>query len=155
MQKVRCAIYTRKSSDEGLNKEFNTLEAQYEAGLNYIKSQVYKNWELVPERYDDGGFSGGNINRPALQRLLEDVRQDKIDMIVVYKIDRLTRSLNDFSKLVEILDAHQCSFVSVTQNFNTYDSMGRLTLNMLLSFAQFEREVDAERFRDKVEASRK
>lgn len=155
MQKVRCAIYTRKSSDEGLNKEFNTLEAQYEAGLNYIKSQVYKNWELVPERYDDGGFSGGNINRPALQRLLEDVRQDKIDMIVVYKIDRLTRSLNDFSKLVEILDAHQCSFVSVTQNFNTYDSMGRLTLNMLLSFAQFEREVDAERIRDKVAASRK
>ena len=155
MQKVRCAIYTRKSTDEGLEKEFNSLEAQYEAGLNYIKSQVYKGWEVIPERYDDGGYSGGNINRPALQKLLDDVRKDKIDMIVVYKIDRLTRSLTDFSKLVDVFDAHQCSFVSVTQNFNTYDSMGRLTLNMLLSFAQFEREVDAERIRDKVAASRK
>lgn len=155
MQHVRCAIYTRKSTDDGLEKEFNTLDAQYEAGVNYVKSQVYKGWEVVPERYDDGGYSGGNLNRPALQRLLEAVRQDKVDMIVVYKIDRLTRSLTDFSKLVEVLDAHQCSFVSVTQNFNTYDSMGRLTLNMLLSFAQFEREVDAERIRDKVAASRK
>ena len=154
-KKVRCAIYTRKSTDEGLDKEFNTLEAQREAGANYILSQKHQGWVLLEERYDDGGFSGGNINRPALKRLIHDVEAGKIDMIVVYKIDRLTRSLADFSKLIEVLDKHKCSFVSVTQNFNTYDSMGRLTLNVLLSFAQFEREVGAERIRDKVAASRK
>ena len=154
-KKVRCAIYTRKSTDEGLDKEFNTLEAQREAGANYILSQKHQGWVLLDERYDDGGFSGGNINRPALKRLINDVEAGKIDMIVVYKIDRLTRSLADFSKLIEVLDKHKCSFVSVTQNFNTYDSMGRLTLNVLLSFAQFEREVGAERIRDKVAASRK
>ncbi len=153
--KVRCAIYTRKSTDEGLDKEFNTLEAQREAGENYVRSQKHQGWVVLPEQYDDGGFSGGNINRPGLKRLMSDVTQGKVDMIVVYKIDRLTRSLADFSKLIEILDAHKCSFVSVTQNFNTSDSMGRLTLNMLLSFAQFEREVGAERIRDKVAASRK
>ena len=152
---VRCAVYTRKSTDEGLEKEFNSLEAQREAGESYIKSQKHQGWILLPDHYDDGGFSGGNMNRPALTRLLDDVKNNKIDMIVVYKIDRLTRALTDFSKLVEVFDAHNCSFVSVTQNFNTSDSMGRLTLNMLLSFAQFEREVGAERIRDKVAASRK
>ena len=152
---VRCAIYTRKSTDEGLDKEFNTLEAQREAGENYVRSQKHQGWVIIPERYDDGGFSGGNINRPALKKLMSDVEDGKVDMIVVYKIDRLTRSLADFSKLIEVLDKHSCSFVSVTQNFNTYDSMGRLTLNVLLSFAQFEREVGAERIRDKVAASRK
>ena len=126
-KKVRCAIYTRKSTDEGLDKEFNTLEAQREAGANYILSQKHQGWILLDERYDDGGFSGGNINRPALKRLIHDVEAGKIDMIVVYKIDRLTRSLADFSKLIEVLDKHKCSFVSVTQNFNTYDSMGRLS----------------------------
>lgn len=153
--KVRCAIYTRKSTDEGLDKEFNTLEAQREAGENYVRSQKHQGWVILPEQYNDGGFSGGNINRPALKRLMNDVEKGKVDMIVVYKIDRLTRSLADFSKLIEVLDRHKCSFVSVTQNFNTYDSMGRLTLNVLLSFAQFEREVGAERIRDKVAASRK
>ena len=128
-KKVRCAIYTRKSTDEGLDKEFNTLEAQREAGANYILSQKHQGWVLLDERYDDGGFSGGNINRPALKRLIHDVEAGKIDMIVVYKIDRLTRSLADFSKLIEVLDKHKCSFVSVTQNFNTYDSMGRLVFN--------------------------
>ena len=128
-KKVRCAIYTRKSTDEGLDKEFNTLEAQREAGANYILSQKHQGWVLLEERYDDGGFSGGNINRPALKRLIHDVEAGKIDMIVVYKIDRLTRSLADFSKLIEVLDKHKCSFVSVTQNFNTYDSMGRLVFN--------------------------
>ena len=154
LKKIRCAIYTRKSTEEGLDKEYNTLEAQRDAGMSYIKSQAYQGWVALAEHYDDGGFSGGNMDRPALQRLFEDVKQNKIDMIVVYKIDRLTRSLADFSKLIEILDEHKCSFVSVTQNFNTYDSMGRLTLNILLSFAQFEREVGAERIRDKVAASR-
>lgn len=152
---VRCAIYTRKSTDEGLEMEFNSLDAQREAGENYIKSQKSQGWKLIDERYDDGGFSGGNIERPALQRLMEDIKQDKIDMVVIYKIDRLTRSLMDFSKLVEVFDEHHCSFVSVTQNFNTADSMGRLTLNMLLSFAQFEREVIAERIHDKISASKK
>lgn len=137
-----------------MEKEFNTLEAQREAGVNYVKSQIHQGWTVLPEHYDDGGFSGGNINRPALKRLMEDVKKNKVDMIVVYKIDRLTRSLMDFSKLIEILDKHKCSFVSVTQNFNTYDSMGRLTLNVLLSFVQFEREVGAERIRDKIAASR-
>lgn len=155
MEEIKCAIYTRKSTDEGLEKEFNTLEAQREAGENYVKSQRHQGWVLVEEHYDDGGFSGGNMKRPALQRLLDDIKHGKINMIVVYKIDRLTRSLVDFSKMVDIFDKYHCSFVSVTQNFNTSDSMGRLTLNMLLSFAQFEREIGSERVRDKTAASRK
>lgn len=155
MNTVRCAIYTRKSTEEGLDKEFNTLEAQRESGENYVKSQSYQGWEIIPTRYDDGGFSGGNLNRPALQQLMSDVENGLVDMIVVYKIDRLTCSLVDFAKLVAVLDEHHCSFVSVTQNFNTYDSMGRLTLNVLLSFAQFEREVITERIRDKISASKK
>ena len=152
---IRCAVYTRKSTEEGLDKEFNTLEAQREAGENYIKSQKNLGWVLIPEYYDDGGYSGGTLKRPALQRLLSDVQDGKVDMIVVYKIDRLTRSLLDFSQLIKTLDAHECSFVSVTQNFNTCDSMGKLTLNILLSFAQFEREVSAERIRDKIAATKK
>lgn len=155
MKTIRCAIYTRKSTDDGLDKKFNTLEAQRESGENYVKSQAYQGWEIIPTHYDDGGFSGGSLKRPALQQLLQDVEAGLVDMIVVYKIDRLTRSLMDFSRLVEVLDRNQCSFVSVTQNFNTYDSMGRLTLNVLLSFAQFEREVITERIRDKVTASKK
>lgn len=154
LKTIRCAIYTRKSTDEGLNMEYNSLEAQRDAGENYIRSQAYQGWVALPERYDDGGYSGGSIERPALKKLIADVKADKIDMIVVYKIDRLTRSLIDFSQLVKVLDEHHCSFVAVTQNFNTYDSMGRLTLNILLSFAQFERELDAERIRDKIKASK-
>lgn len=152
---IKCAIYTRKSTDEGLDKEFNTLDAQRESGENYIKSQMNQGWELLPTRYDDGGFSGGTLERPALKRLLKDVENGLVNMIVVYKIDGLSRSLMDFAKLMEVLDRNQCSFVSVTQNFNTYDSMGRLMLNVLLSFAQFEREVITERIRDKVAASKK
>jgi len=155
MQKVRCAIYTRKSTDEGLDKEFNTLEAQREAGEAYVKSQVHEGWEIIKDRYDDGGFSGGNTERPALKRLIRDVKDGYVDMIVVYKIDRLTRSLYDFSKMVELFDEHKVSFVSVTQQFNTSTSMGRLTLNVLLSFAQFEREVSGERIRDKIAASKR
>ena len=155
IKSIKCAIYTRKSTDEGLEKEFNTLEAQREAGLNYVKSQVHQGWEALSEHYDDGGYSGGNMNRPALKRLFEDIKAGKVDMIVVYKIDRLTRSLTDFSKMMELFDEYKVSFVSVTQNFNTYDSMGRLTLNVLLSFAQFEREVSGERIRDKISASKK
>lgn len=153
--KIRCAVYTRKSTDEGLDKEFNTLEAQREAGENYIKSQRQEGWTLIADHYDDGGFSGGNMKRPALQRLVKDIEDGKVDMIVVYKIDRLTRSLLDFSKMVELFTKYNVSFVSVTQHFNTCDSMGKLTLNILLSFAQFEREVSSERIRDKFEASRK
>lgn len=123
IKKVRCAIYTRKSTDEGLEKEFNTLEAQREAGENFVMSQKAQGWEILPDHYDDGGYSGGNMNRPALERLFADIEADKVDMIVVYKIDRLPRSLMDFSKMIEIFDAHNCSFVSVTQNFNTADSM--------------------------------
>ena len=155
MDEIKCAIYTRKSTDEGLEKEFNTLEAQREASENFIKSQKHQGWVMLDEHYDDGGFSGGNMKRPALLHLLRDVEAGKVNMIVVYKIDRLTRSLSDFAKMVEVFDKYHCSFVSVTQNFNTADSMGRLTLNMLLSFAQFEREIDAERVRDKVAASKK
>lgn len=155
MTEIKCAIYTRKSTDEGLEKEFNTLEAQRESGENYIKSQKHQGWELIEKHYDDGGYSGGNMNRPALKQLFEDIKSGQVDMIVVYKIDRLTRSLIDFAKMVELFDAYHCSFVSVTQNFNTSDSMGRLTLNMLLSFAQFEREIDSERIRDKIHAARK
>jgi len=153
-QTLRCAIYTRKSTDEGLEQSFNSLDAQREACAAYVMSQTHEGWEAVAERYDDGGWSGGNMERPALRQLLEDVKAGKIDIIVVYKVDRLTRSLADFAKIVEILDAHGASFVSVTQAFNTTNSMGRLTLNVLLSFAQFEREVTAERIRDKVAASK-
>ena len=152
---MRCAIYTRKSTDEGLEQEFNSLDAQYEACANYIASQRHEGWRLVRQRYDDGGISGGTLERPSLKRLLEDIEAGRIQMIVVYKIDRLTRSLADFAKLVERLEASNCSFVSVTQAFNTSSSMGRLTLNVLLSFAQFEREVTAERIRDKIAASKK
>jgi site-specific DNA recombinase len=154
MNKVRCAIYTRKSSEEGLEQDFNSLHAQREACAAYVLSQASEGWTLLPEAYDDGGISGGTLERPALQRLLADVAAGAIDIIVVYKVDRLTRSLLDFSKLVERFDAHEVSFVSVTQSFNTTTSMGRLTLNMLLSFAQFEREVTAERIRDKLAASK-
>jgi DNA invertase Pin-like site-specific DNA recombinase len=152
---VRCAIYTRVSTDQGLDQEFNSLDAQYEASSAYIKSQAHAGWALIRSRYDDGGYSGGSTDRPDLQRLLDDIRARKIDVVVVYKVDRLTRSLADFAKLVELFDAHGVSFVSVTQQFNTTTSMGRLTLNVLLSFAQFEREVTSERIRDKIAASKR
>jgi DNA invertase Pin-like site-specific DNA recombinase len=154
-KKIRCAIYTRKSTDEKLDLEFNTLDVQREAGEAYIKSQRHEGWELVTEKYDDGGFSGGNTERPALKKLLEHIKLGYIDMVVVYKIDRLTRSLYDFSKMVDLFEQHSTSFVSVTQQFNTSTSMGRLTLNVLLSFAQFEREISGERIRDKIAASKK
>jgi DNA invertase Pin-like site-specific DNA recombinase len=152
---VPCVIYTRVSTDQGLEQDFNSLDAQYEACQSYIRSQAHAGWMLLKVKYDDGGFSGGNTERPALQRLLEDVRAGKVRVIVVYKVDRLTRSLADFAKLVELFDAHNVSFVSVTQQFNTTTSMGRLTLNVLLSFAQFEREVTSERIRDKIAASKR
>lgn len=152
---LRCAIYTRKSTEEGLDQAFNSLDAQREACEAYAISQRHEGWQVLSTRYDDGGFSGGNLTRPALQRLLADISDGKVDLVVVYKIDRLTRSLMDFSKLVETFDRHQTSFVSVTQHFNTTSSMGRLTLNVLLSFAQFEREVTGERIRDKVAASKR
>src|ERR1700760_4254724 len=152
---LRCAVYTRVSTEHGLEQEFNSLDNQREASEAYIKSQAHEGWRLIRERYDDGGFSGGSMERPALQKLLEDVRQGRIDVIVVYKVDRLTRSLPHFAKLVELFDQHDVSFVSVTQAFNTTTSMGRLTLNVLLSFAQFEREVTGERIRDKIAASKK
>jgi site-specific DNA recombinase len=152
---ARCAIYTRKSTDHGLELEFNSLDAQREACEAYIKSQAAECWQTLPTRYDDAAYSGGNIDRPALQKLLKDIETGHIDVVVVYKIDRLTRSLADFAKLVEIFDARSVSFVAITQQFNTTTSMGRLTLNVLLSFAQFERELASERVRDKVAASRK
>src|SRR5437773_196740 len=152
---VRCAIYTRKSSEEGLEQAFNSLDAQREAGEAFILSQRHEGWRMLPARYDDGGYSGGTMERPALKRLLDDVQGNRIDTIVVYKVDRLTRSLADFAKIVEALDARGVSFVSVTQQFNTTTSMGRLTLNVLLSFAQFEREVTGERIRDKIAASKR
>jgi site-specific DNA recombinase len=152
---LRCAIYTRKSSEHGLEQDFNSLHAQRESAEAYIKSQAHEGWKLVRARYDDGGLSGGTIERPALQRLLADIAANLIDVVVVYKVDRLTRSLTDFAKLVETFEAHGVSFVSVTQQFNTTTSMGRLTLNVLLSFAQFEREVAGERIRDKFAASRR
>ncbi len=152
---VRCAIYTRVSTDAGLDQEFNSLDSQYDAAAAYIRSQAHANWTLIKEKFDDGGFSGGSTDRPALQRLLADVKAGKLSVIVVYKVDRLTRSLADFAKLVELFDAHGVSFVSVTQQFNTTTSMGRLTLNVLLSFAQFEREVTSERIRDKIAASKR
>ena len=154
-EKVRCAIYTRKSTEEGLEQEFNSLDAQYEACAAYVMSQRHEGWELVKNRYDDGGFSGGNMDRPGLRQLLADVAAGKVQVIVLYKIDRLTRSLSDFSRIVDVLDEANASFVSVTQSFNTTTSMGRLMLNVLLSFAQFEREVTGERIRDKIAASKK
>jgi site-specific DNA recombinase len=153
-QARRCAIYTRKSTEEGLEQEFNSLDAQREACAAYILSQRHEGWSAVAGSYDDGGFSGGSMNRPALQQLLADVEAGKVDVIVVYKVDRLTRSLADFAKIVDVLDKRRASFVSVTQAFNTTTSMGRLTLNVLLSFAQFEREVTGERIRDKIAASK-
>ena len=153
--RLRCAIYTRKSSEEGLEQNFNSLDAQREACEAYIASQKHEGWTILPEMYDDGGFSGGTIERPAFQRLLVDVGEGKIDVVVVYKVDRLTRSLSDFAKIVEVFDKRNVSFVSVTQQFNTTTSMGRLTLNILLSFAQFEREVTGERIRDKIATSKK
>ncbi|MEQ9639622.1 MAG: recombinase family protein [Alphaproteobacteria bacterium] len=152
---IRCAIYTRKSTDEGLEQDFNSLHAQREACEAYIKSQVAEGWRCLPEHYDDGGYSGGNTDRPGLQALLQAIQARQLDVIVVYKIDRLTRSLADFARLAELFDAQAISFVSVTQQFNTTTSMGRLTLNMLLSFAQFEREITGERIRDKIAASKK
>lgn len=154
MKKLRCAIYTRKSSDEGLEQDFNSLDAQRESCAAFIASQKHEGWTELPDRYDDGGFSGGNMDRPGLKKLLGDIREKRVDVIVVYKVDRLTRSLADFAKIVEVLDEQGISFVAVTQQFNTTTSMGRLTLNVLLSFAQFEREIAGERIRDKVKASR-
>jgi site-specific DNA recombinase len=152
---IRCAIYTRKSTEEGLQQDFNSLDAQRESAEAYIASQKAEGWICVPDRYDDGGFTGGNLERPALQRLLTDIEADKIDCVVVYKVDRLSRSILDFSKIVERFEQYGVSFVSVTQHFNTTDSMGRLTLNILLSFAQFEREIISERTRDKIAAARR
>src|SRR5262249_14662961 len=151
----RCAIYTRKSSDEGLEQAFNSLDAQREACAAFILSQRHEGWTLLPAMYDDGGFSGGTMDRPALKKLIADIEAGHIDAVVVYKVDRLTRALSDFAKLVDIFDRRGVSFVSITQQFNTTTSMGRLTLNVLLSFAQFEREVIGERVRDKIAASKK
>ena len=152
---VRCAIYTRKSTSEGLDQDFSTLDAQRESAEAYIASQKGQGWECLPERYDDGGFTGGNVERPALKRLLADIEAGKVDVVVCYKVDRLSRSLTDFARLMEIFDRHNASFVSVTQSFDTSNSMGRLTLNVLLSFAQFERELCSERTRDKIAAARR
>src|SRR4051794_15876166 len=155
VRKLRCAIYTRVSTDENLDQAYNSLHAQSDSCAAYVQSQQAEGWLLNPDRYQDGGFSGGSLERPALQRLLADIKAGQVDVIVVYKIDRLCRSLIDFAKLVEVMEAHEVTFVSVTQSFNTTNSMGRLTLNVLLSFAQFEREVIGERIRDKFAASRK
>lgn len=155
VRKRRCAVYTRKSTEEGLDQEFNSLDAQRESCEAYVASQKAEGWLLVDDRYDDGGFSGGTLERPALKRLVADIEQGRVDIVVVYKIDRLSRSLMDFAKLVEVFERNDVTFVSVTQSFNTTSSMGRLTLNMLLSFAQFEREVIGERIRDKFAASRR
>ena len=154
-KKIRCAIYTRKSSEEGLEQDFNSLDAQREACEAYIKSQMHEGWSLLAKQYNDGGYSGGTMERPAFKELLKDIENDEIDIVVVYKVDRLTRSLMDFSKIIDVFDRHETSFVSITQQFNTTTSMGRLTLNILLSFAQFEREVTGERIRDKIAASKK
>jgi len=151
----RCAIYTRKSHEEGLDMEFNSLDAQREAALNYIASQKASGWVALPESYDDGGFSGGNMNRPALERLLDDIRAGKIDIVVVYKIDRLSRSLCDFAELSRKFEEWNVAFVSVTQEINTNTSAGRMMLNILMTFAQFEREIIAERIRDKMSSARK
>ncbi len=155
IQRVRCAIYTRKSTEDGLEQEFNSLDAQRESGEAYIKSQAHEAWECLPDHYDDGGYSGGNMERPAMQRLLNDIQAGRVDCVVVYKVDRLSRSLLDFARMMEVFDKHHVSFVSVTQQFNTATSMGRLILNVLLSFAQFEREMISERTRDKIAATRR
>lgn len=155
MKTLRCAIYTRKSNEEGLDQAFNSLDAQREAGLDYIKSQKHEGWKAVTKRYDDGGFSGGTMKRPGLEQLLDDIDRGRVDVVVVYKVDRLSRSLNDFARMMQLFDEKLVSFVSVTQQFNTTTSMGRLTLNMLLSFAQFEREIAGERIRDKIAATKK
>lgn len=152
---VRCAIYTRKSTDEGLEQAFNSLDNQRLAGESYVMSQTHEGWEIIEKHYDDGGYSGGNMDRPAFQGLLQDIEAGLVNCVVVYKIDRLTRSLLDFAKIVEIFDKHNVSFVAVTQSFNTSNSTGRLMLNVLLSFAQYEREISAERVRDKIAASKK
>src|ERR1700736_911782 len=154
-KKARCAIYTRKSTEEGLEQAFNSLDAQREACAAFILSQKHEGWTVLTTQYDDGGFSGGNMERPALKHLIADIEAGGIYVVVVYKVDRLTRALSDFAKLVEVFDRHGVSFVSITQQFNTTTSMGRLTLNVLLSFAQFEREVTGERIRDKIAASKK
>jgi DNA invertase Pin-like site-specific DNA recombinase len=153
-RKVRCAVYTRKSSEEGLELAFNSLDAQREAGEAYIDSQRHEGWLALDDRYDDGGYSGGTLERPALQRLIRDIEAGRVDTVVCYKIDRLSRSLTDFAKLVDVFERNSVTFVSVTQSFCTTTSMGRLTLNILLSFAQFERELAGERIRDKFAASR-
>lgn len=152
---VRCAIYTRKSTEEGLEQEFNSLDAQRDSGEAYVASQQHEGWECLPNQYDDGGFTGGNMDRPAMQRLMADIEAGKIDCVVVYKVDRLSRSLLDFARIMEVFEKHNVSFVSVTQQFNTATSMGRLILHVLLSFAQFERELISERTRDKIAASRR
>ena len=154
-RQIRCAIYTRKSSDEGLNQEFNSLDAQREAGESFIASQRAEGWTCLPTRYDDGGFSGGSLDRPAVKRLLDDIEAGHVDCVVVYKVDRLSRSLMDFARMMQTFERRRVSFVSVTQQFNTTHSMGRLTLNILLSFAQFEREIISERTRDKIAAARR
>lgn len=151
----RCAIYTRKSSEEGLDQEFNSLDAQRESGEAYVKSQAAEGWTCLPDRYDDGGFTGGNMDRPALQRLMKDIEAGRVDTVVVYKVDHLSRSLLDFSRMMQVFENQSVAFVSVTQSFNTSDSMGRLMLNVLLSFAQFEREIISERTRDKMAAARR
>jgi len=152
---IRCAIYTRKSTEEGLEQEFNSLDAQREAGELFIKSQQHEGWTLNPDRHDDGGFTGGNMERPALKRLMADIEAGKVDAVVVYKVDRLSRSLLDFARMMQVFDTANVSFVSVTQQFNTATSMGRLVLNVLLSFAQFEREIVSERTRDKIATTRR
>src|SRR5256886_853649 len=152
---IRCAIYTRKSTEVGLEQNFNSLDAQREACLAYIQSQRHEGWKCLPARYDDGGFTGGNMDRPALKRLLADVEAGRIDCVVAYKLDRLSRSLLDFARIIGIFEKHHVSFVSITQQFNSATSMGRLVLNVLLSFAQFEREIISERTRDKIAATRR
>jgi site-specific DNA recombinase len=152
---IRCAVYTRKSTEEGLEQEFNSLDAQRESAEAFISAQRHEGWVCLPDKYDDGGFSGGNLERPAMRRLLTDIEAGKVDCVVVYKVDRLSRSLMDFSRVMQTFDRHGVSFVSVTQQFNTTHSMGRLTLNILLSFAQFEREIISERTRDKIAAAKK
>ena len=152
---IRCAVYTRKSTEEGLEQEFNTLDAQRECSEAFIKSQAAESWQCLPEHYDDGGYSGGNMDRPALKRLLGDIEAGKVDAVCVYKVDRLGRSLLDFARMMEVFDRHHVAFVSVTQQINSATSMGRLMLNVLLSFAQFEREIIGERTRDKIAAARR
>src|SRR3954470_24358015 len=154
-KRIRCAIYTRKSTDEGLDQAFNSLDAQREACAAFVLSQKHEGWTVLPDLYDDGGYSGGTMERPALVRLIGDIEAGRVDVIMVYKVDRLTRALSDFAQLVEVFDRRGVSFVSITQQFNTTTSMGRLTLNVLLSFTEFEREVIGERVRDKIAASKK